>query len=34
MPGGRPKTSAEPDAVKSVAKVLDILEHVASARSR
>ena len=32
MPGGRPRTKAEPDAVKSVAKVLDILEHVAAAR--
>ena len=32
MPGGRPKTKAAPDAVKSVAKVLDILEHVAAAR--
>lgn len=32
MPGGRPRTKAVPDAVKSVAKVLDILEHVAAAR--
>lgn len=32
MPGGRPKTKAAPDAVKSVAKVLDILEHVAAAK--
>lgn len=32
MPGGRPKSKAAPDAVKSVAKVLDILEHVAAAR--
>ena len=32
MPGGRPRTKAAPDAVKSVAKVLDILEHVAAAR--
>lgn len=32
MPGGRPKTKAAPDAVKSVAKVLDILEHVGASR--
>ncbi len=32
MPGGRPKTRVEPDAVKSVAKVLDILEHLGAAR--
>ena len=32
MPGGRPKTKAVPDAVKSVAKVLDILEHVAASK--
>jgi DNA-binding IclR family transcriptional regulator len=32
MPGGRPKTRAGPDAVKSVAKVLDILEHLGAAR--
>jgi DNA-binding IclR family transcriptional regulator len=32
MPGGRPKTRAETDGVKSVAKVLDILEHLGSAR--
>jgi DNA-binding IclR family transcriptional regulator len=32
MPGGRPKTRAEPDAVKSVAKVLDILEHLGGAQ--
>ena len=32
MPGGRPKTRTEPDAVKSVSKVLDILEHLGSAR--
>jgi DNA-binding IclR family transcriptional regulator len=32
MPGGRPKTRAEPDAVKSVTKVLDILEHLGQAR--
>ena len=32
MPGGRPRTRAEPDAVKSVAKVLDILEHLGAAK--
>src|SRR6202008_5056056 len=32
MPGGRPKTKARPDAVKSVSKVLDIVEHLAAAR--
>jgi IclR family transcriptional regulator, KDG regulon repressor len=32
MPGGRPKTKTVPDAVKSVAKVLDILEHVAASK--
>jgi DNA-binding IclR family transcriptional regulator len=32
MPGGRPKTRPEPDAVKSVSKVLDILEHLGSAQ--
>jgi DNA-binding IclR family transcriptional regulator len=32
MPGGRPRTRAEPEAVKSVAKVLDILEHLGAAR--
>ena len=32
MPGGRPKTRGQPDAVKSVAKVLDILEHLGAAR--
>jgi DNA-binding IclR family transcriptional regulator len=32
MPVGRPRTKAEPDAVKSVAKVLDILEHLGAAR--
>jgi DNA-binding IclR family transcriptional regulator len=32
MPGGRPKSRARPDAVKSVAKVLDILEHLGAAR--
>jgi len=32
MPGGRPKTRAEPDAVKSVSKVLDILEHLGAAQ--
>lgn len=31
MPGGRPRTRAEPDAVKSVSKVLDILEHLGAA---
>ena len=31
MPGGRPKTRTEPDAVKSVSKVLDILEHLGAA---
>ena len=33
MPGGRPRTRPRPDAVKSVAKVLDILEHLGVARS-
>ena len=32
MPGGRPRTRAGPDAVKSVAKVLDILEHLGATR--
>lgn len=32
MPGGRPKSREQPDAVKSVTKVLDILEHLASAQ--
>ena len=32
MPGGRPKTRAETDGVKSVTKVLDILETLAAAR--
>src|SRR4029453_4398124 len=32
MPGGRPKTRPEPDAVKSVSKVLDILEHLGAAQ--
>ena len=32
MPGGRPKTRPEPDAVKSVYKVLDILEHLGAAQ--
>ena len=32
MPGGRPRTKAQPDAVKSVAKVLDILEHLGAAK--
>lgn len=32
MPGGRPKTRTEPEAVKSVSKVLDILEHLGQAR--
>ena len=32
MPGGRPKTRERPDAVKSVSKVLDIVEHLAGAR--
>jgi len=32
MPGGRPRTKAQPDAVKSVAKVLDILEYLAAAK--
>jgi IclR family transcriptional regulator, KDG regulon repressor len=32
MPGGRPRTKARPDAVKSVSKVLDIVEHLAAAR--
>jgi DNA-binding IclR family transcriptional regulator len=32
MPGGRPKTRPEPDAVKSVSKVLDILEHLGASQ--
>jgi IclR family acetate operon transcriptional repressor len=32
MPVGRPRTRAEPAAVKSVDKVLDILEHLGAAR--
>ena len=32
MPGGRPRTKARPDAVKSVSKVLDILEHLGAAK--
>lgn len=32
MPGGRPRSQARPNAVKSVSKVLDILEHLGSAR--
>ncbi len=32
MPGGRPRSQAETGAVKSVAKVLDILEHLGSTK--
>lgn len=32
MPGGRPRTRAGPEEVKSVAKVLDILDHLGAAR--
>ncbi len=32
MPGGRPKTRAEPEAIKSVSKVLDILEHLGASQ--
>jgi DNA-binding IclR family transcriptional regulator len=32
MPGGRPRTRFETDAVKSVSKVLDLLEHLGAAR--
>ena len=32
MPGGRPRTRTQPEAVKSVGKVLDILEHLGGAR--
>ena len=32
MPGGRPRSKAQPDAVKSVTKVLDILEHLGASR--
>jgi IclR family transcriptional regulator, KDG regulon repressor len=32
MPGGRPRVKAQPDSVKSVVKVLDILEHLGSAQ--
>lgn len=32
MPGGRPRAKTQPDSVKSVVKVLDILEHLGSAQ--
>jgi IclR family KDG regulon transcriptional repressor len=32
MPGGRPRGKTQPDSVKSVVKVLDILEHLGSAQ--
>ena len=32
MPGGRPKTRPEPAAIKSVSKVLDILEHLGASQ--
>ncbi|TAJ33629.1 MAG: IclR family transcriptional regulator [Reyranella sp.] len=32
MPGGRPRTNGQPESVKSVVKVLDILEHLGSVR--
>ena len=32
MPGGRPKGEAQADAVKSVTKVLDILEHLGGSK--
>ena len=32
MPGGRPRGKAQLDAVKSVAKVLDIIEHLGASR--
>jgi IclR family transcriptional regulator, KDG regulon repressor len=32
MPGGRPRGKAQVDSVKSVTKVLDILEHLGSAQ--
>jgi DNA-binding IclR family transcriptional regulator len=32
MPGGRPKTRPEPEAIKSVSKVLDILEHLGASQ--
>lgn len=32
MPGGRPRSKTQSDAVKSVAKVLDIIEHLGAAR--
>jgi IclR family KDG regulon transcriptional repressor len=32
MPGGRPKGKAQADAVKSITKVLDILEHLGSSK--
>src|ERR1700752_3351840 len=32
MPGGRPKGEAQADAVKSVTKVLDILEHLGASK--
>jgi DNA-binding IclR family transcriptional regulator len=33
MPGGRPKSAAETGPVKSVAKVLDLLEHIGAAKA-
>jgi DNA-binding IclR family transcriptional regulator len=33
MPGGRPRVRAQAESVKSVVKVLDILEHLGAARS-
>ena len=32
MPGGRPRTRPEPEAIKSVSKVLDILEHLGASQ--
>ena len=32
MPGGRPKSKTQPDAVKSVTKLLDIIEHLGASR--
>lgn len=32
MPGGRPRSRTQSDAVKSVAKVLDIIEHLGASR--
>ena len=33
MPGGRPREKTQADSVKSVVKVLDILEHLGASQS-